>query len=129
MSKFKVNLNCVVFSTNIALNQRLVLSLDKDKIVLPSCLLNAEMISKGIDESLIEFLKQYVFVSDLELMPQLINLHSATLCENNSDALDVVYGFIIQHTMSLNNAFWLEFDFLTPQPYSNLLFEVIQKLR
>lgn len=129
MNNFQVNLNCVVFSTNVALNQRLVLSLDKDKIVFPSLQLNNDII-KDIPQHLINFLKQYVFVNDLSLLPQLINIHTEIL-KNESDEsiLNVVYGFIIEHTSSLNNAFWIEFQFLQEQPYSNLLFEVIQKLR
>lgn len=129
MSKFDLQLNCVVFSTNVTLNQRLILSLDKDKIVFPSLTLTPEIIDKGIDDSLIQFLKQYVFVSDLELLPQLITLNSTVLSNDTKNTLNVVYGFIVQHTQSINNAFWLEFQLLKEQPYSNLLFEVMQTLR
>ncbi|MFM7795448.1 MAG: hypothetical protein ACKO7N_01650 [Candidatus Nitrosotenuis sp.] len=129
MNNFKVNLNCIVFSTNITLNQRLVLSLDKEKIIFPSLYLNSDNLNH-LDDTLIQFLKQYVFVSDLELLPQLISLDNSILNNDpNNATLNVVYGFIVNHTNSLNNAFWVEFQLLKEQPYSNLLFEVIQKLR
>lgn len=128
MNNFNINLNCVVFSTNITLNQRFILSLDQNQIVLPSMSLNDSHL-ENIDESLIAFLKQYIFVNDLELMPQLINIHSNAIVSNDTKTLNTIYGFIVQHTNSLNNAFWVEFDLLKEQPYSLLLFEVIQKLR
>lgn len=126
---YNINLNCVVFSTNITLNQRLILSINKNEIVLPCLSLNNAILSDGIQDSLIKFLKQYVFVSDLELLPQLISMHSSIIESENNNTINAVYGFLIKHTESINNAFWLQFEILKEQKYSPLLFEVIQKLR
>ena len=81
-----------------------------------------------IESSLMSFLKQYIFVNDLELMPQLININSPILSKN-SDDLNIVYGFIVPYTESINNGYWVEFQILQEQKYSPLLFEVMQKLR
>lgn len=111
------------------MNQRFILSMDPEKIVFPVMQLTHNM-KNNIDNELIQFLKQYIFVSDFELLPQLINIDSPILSTNNeSSILNVVYGFIVKHTNSVNNAFWLEFELLKEQPYSNILFEVMQKLR
>lgn len=124
---FDVYINCVLFSTNINLNKRYVLSIEKDSIILPSFLITQDNI-QNIDHSIIEFLKQLVFVNDLELLPQLININTKVISDN-INRLDIIYGFIINHTGNINNCHWVEFDLLQEQQYSQLLFEVIQKLR
>lgn len=124
---FNVKINCVLFSTNINLNKRYLLSLDSDKIILPSFDLLPEHL-ENTEYKIIEFLKQFVFVNDLELLPQLININSKLLSNNTND-LNVIYGFVINHTNSINNSHWIEFDLLAEQKYSTLLFEVMQKLK
>jgi len=124
---FNVKINCVVFSTNINLNKRYLLSLDSNQIILPSFGLLSEHL-ENTEYKIIEFLKQFVFVNELELLPQLININSKSLSDNEND-LTIVSGFIIIHTNSINNSHWLEFEFLKEQKYSSMLFEVMQKLR
>jgi hypothetical protein len=124
---FNLKIHCVVFSTNINLNKRFVLSSDPNNIVFPCFDLSIEHL-KDINHQIIEFLKSFVFVSDLELLPQIINIHHGDLSENPND-INTVYGFIINHTDSLNNAHWIEFELLKEQKISPVLFEVIQKLR
>lgn len=124
---FNVKINCVVFSTNINLNKRYLLSLDSNQIILPSFGLLSEHL-ENTEYKIVEFLKQFVFVNELELLPQLININSKSLSDNESD-LNIVYGFIINHTNSINNSHWLEFELLKEQKYSSILFEVMQKLR
>lgn len=127
MNNYTVNLNCVVFSANVSLNQRLIFSLDSEKIVLPSLSLTPEVLG-NLEESLIKFLKEHIFVSDIDLLPQLINIHSPII-SNDTNQLNIVYGFLVPYTFSINNGFWIEFELLKEQPYSQLLFEVMQKLR
>ena len=124
---FNVNLNCVVFSTNISLNKRLIFSLDPQQIVLPSLPLSTEVLD-NVQGSLIKFLKQYIFINDLELLPQLIYIHSPVLSKDDS-SLNIIYGFLVPYTLSINNGFWVEFQLLQEQTYSQLIFEVMQKLR
>jgi len=124
---FNVKIHFVVFSTNINLNKRFVLSLDQNNIIFPYFDLAIEHLN-DIEHQIIDFLKGFVFVSDLELLPQIINIHHSDLSENPND-INAIYGFVINHTDSLNNAHWVEFELLKEQKISPILFEVIQKLR
>lgn len=126
---FEVKLNCVVLTTNMPLNKKYVLSLDKEKIIIPSFSLSKLNLSDTkLDSQIIEFLKQYVFVSDIELFPQLISLHSSYIGGEDT-ILNTIYGFLINYTTSLNNCYWVEFDYLQQLECMPLLIEVIQKLK
>jgi hypothetical protein len=127
---FKVNIHCVVFSTDIAHNKKYILSTNDEKIEFPVLLLNKDN-SLSINENLISFLKNHIYVNDLELIPQIINVNSEFIKNTDLDTptLNMIYGFIVSHSNSLNNTHWVEFDFLKPNEYSNIIFEVIQKLR
>lgn len=124
---FDVKINCVVFSTNINMNKRYVLSMDTENIVFPSFDLTLEHL-ENTEYTIIQFLKNLVLVNDLELLPQLININSKSLSSNTTE-LNIVYGFIVSHTHNINNAHWIEFELLKEQKYSPLLFEVMQKLK
>ena len=126
---FEVKFNCVVLTTNMPLNKKYVLSLDKEKIITPSFSLSKLNLSDTkLDSQIIEFLKQYVFVSDIELFPQLISLHSSYIGGEDT-ILNTIYGFLINYTTSLNNCYWVEFDYLQQLECMPLLIEVIQKLK
>ena len=86
------------------------------------------MSNDKLDSQIIEFLKQYIFVSDLELFPQLISLHSSHL-NSTEVSLNTIYGFLVNYTNSLNNCHWVEFDYLQPVDCMPLLIEVIQRLK
>jgi hypothetical protein len=121
-SQFKVNIKTVVISTQIELNKKYLLS-QNEKVWQPITFdLNIDMLS-NLEKNIIDQLKQYVFVNELELLPQLINV---ALNENNE--LDIIYGFLINYTQSLSNCFWVEFNLAAELSYSNLILEVIQKL-
>lgn len=124
---FNIKIHCVIFSTNINFNKRYILSLDENNIVFPSFDLTTDHLD-NLDKKIIEFVKSFVFVSDLELLPQIITLHHDAV-STGTNVVDVIYGFIINHTESTNNAHWLEFELLQEQKLSPVLFEVIQKLR
>jgi hypothetical protein len=125
---FNVNIHCVVFGVNASLNKRCVLSVDNDKLVLPKFILENDLL-KNLNENIIKFLKQYVFVNDLELLPQLISLNHVSL-NQEQDTLDIVYGFIIDYNSSIDNTrvYWIDFDILKEQQLSLVLLETIQKL-
>lgn len=123
---FNVKINCIIFSTNINLNERYILSLDSTKLVFPSFDLSQSHLD-NIEYEIIQFLKNLVFVNDLELLPQLININSKVLSEENN-TLNIIYASIINHTKNINNSYWLAFDILKEQTYSQLIFETIQKL-
>ena len=103
-SQFKVNIKTVVISTQIELNKKYLLS-QNEKVWQPITFdLNIDMLS-NLEKNIIDRLKQYIFVNELELLPQLINV---ALNENNE--LDIIYGFLVNYTQSLNNCFWVEFN-------------------
>ena len=109
-NNFNVKINCIVFSTNIHLNKRFVLSIDKDSMVFPSFDVDSSSL-ENIEQNIVNFLKSFVFISDIELWPQLINIHSNLLSKQENE-LNIIYGSIINHTDSINNAYWTDFDIL-----------------
>lgn len=126
-NNFELKINCVVLSTNKELTKRFVLSLDEKEIKFPSFYVNKNMLN-NLNQHIIDFLKIYIFVSDFELMPQLINLNSLDIEKNNENCLNLVYGFVVQFTQSIDNCHWVEFNYFDPNKYLNLLAEVTQKL-
>lgn len=124
---FTVEVHCVIFGTNIQANKKYVLSIDNNEIVFPKFRLSSSILT-DFDKNLLTFVKQYVFVNDIYLLPQIINIHSPILSSENN-TLNIIYGFIIEHTTNIDKSFWIEFDFLKPIPQSPLLYEVIQKLQ
>lgn len=130
IDKFSINLHCAIISTDIPVNKKYVLSTDKNLINLPIIKFNKN-IKNNIDEYLIKELRSnYIFVNELELMPQLISLHYAIL-EKNENEIDVLYGFLVNHTNNINdnNCYWVEFDYLETNTHTLLLCDVIQRLR
>jgi hypothetical protein len=123
---FHIKLNCIVFGVDIALNKKCILSLEEENIVFPNFKINSDNIN-DIEKTIITNLKEYVFVSDLELIPQLINIHSKNLSKD-TNTVEVVYGFIINHTLNINNCYWIDFNPIKENPLSPVLFEVMQKL-
>lgn len=121
-SLFKVKIKAIVISTQIHLNKKYLLS-TKEKVWDPiSFDLNAEILS-DLEQNIITKMKEYVFVNDLELLPQLINIKL-----NENKELDIIYGFLINYTESLKDCAWVEFNLSDEPSYSNLILEVIQKL-
>jgi len=125
---FIINVHCIVFGVSTLLNKRCILSLNKDEINFPKFKLETKDI-KNINQSIIDFLKQYIFVNDLVLMPQIINLNSPIL-NNEENALDIVFGFIVDYQSSLNKdlVHWIDFDPMVENKFSTVLFETMQKL-
>jgi len=126
-NNFYLKINCVVLSTDQQLSKRYILSTDNNTIILPSFYLNKSMLV-NLNENIIAFLKTYIFLSDFELLPQLVNLHSTDIENNDESTLNIIYGLVVQNTQSLNNCYWLEFNYFKPNKYINLITEVIQKL-
>lgn len=121
-SLFKVNVKAIVISTKIEVNKKYLLS-QKEKVWNPIFFdLNEEILSNP-QQNIIQKMKQYIFVNELELLPQLINIKL-----NDNKELDIIYGFLINYTESLKDCFWVEFNLSEELSYSNLILEVIQKL-
>jgi len=124
-NKYTISIQCVVLSTDISNNKQFVLSLSKDQIEFPSFECSSNFLNET-EEYLIQYLKKYIFVNDVELLPQIINLDTKYISNN----INIIYGFITTKTSSIGNgANWFEFSYQQPNPYSNILFEVTQKLK
>ena len=105
-----------------------MLSTDTQEIVLPHFPLTSETLDH-INETIIKFLKQYIFINDLELIPQLINIHHSAL-SRNQNSLEIIYGFIIDYNRSIDptKCYWIDFDPMKENKFSTLFFETMQKL-
>lgn len=125
---FDVNINCVVFGVNASLNKRCLLSINFEDLQFPQFKLESSQID-NINQSIINFLRQYIFVNELELLPQIISVNSSTL--NTTDStLEMIYGFIVDYNSSIDSSKvrWMDFDPLTEHRLSTVIFETMQKL-
>lgn len=125
--KFVVKIYFVILTTNISHNKNYVLSTDADSVELPYIYLNSDHLD-SLEQKVIEQAQTFIFTNELELLPQLINLHSRFI-EVVPGELNTVYGFVVNKTDNLNNSYWVEFDYFTPNKYSNIISETIQKLK
>lgn len=128
---FNINIHCVIFGVNISLNKKCILSSNKEDIEFLK--LNLQPIHiNDINNSIIKFLKQFIFINELELIPQIITINNNLLksTPNIEDEINIVYGFIIDYKSSIdtNNVNWIDFDILKEHKYSTVIFETMQKL-
>jgi len=130
MTSFNINLNFVILTTEVEKNLQYILSTDSSDIVLPNTQLNFEWID-NLELNIIDYLqKNYIFVSEYDLMPQIISVNSKHIDKISDNTLNMVYGFIVPYSKNLSDkAYWIKFDYLNPIKYSNLIFEVVQKLK
>lgn len=122
-----VNINCVVLSTDIPQNKKYILSLDRDKIVLPTIQCTTSNI-ENLSQTITQYLRDIILVSEMEMLPQLISANEPLLPNKNLESMDIVYGFLVSFSPNLNNSFWVEFDHITPNAYTPLIIKVIQNL-
>jgi hypothetical protein len=129
-NKFALNCHMVLISADISSMKHYVLSDSPDKVEIPVLQLSHKDV-KNIDKTIIDFMQERVFVSELELMPQLVNLHTHSIPSSKKDQLNLVYGFVINYTNSINNekAHWVEFNYNTPCEFGDMISEVIRKLK
>jgi hypothetical protein len=130
MSSFHVNLHFVILTTEVEKNSQYILSTDSSEVILPNTELKSEWVD-NLELSIIDYLKEnYIFVSDYDLMPQIVSVNSKHIEKSYENGLNIVYGFIVPYSKNLSDeAHWIKFDYLNPIKYSNLIFEVVQKLR
>jgi hypothetical protein len=127
MNSFNINCYCVVLSTDIPNNKKYILSLDKDNIVLPKIPATLEVI-KNTNQTLMDYLKDLKIAdNDLSLIPQIISLHSSYI-EGEDNDINTVYGFLVDYHTDIKDSYWISFEYTEPNKYSNLIFDVIQKL-
>lgn len=124
---FGVNIHCVILSTNISANKKYILSLDKEHIVLPYVEYTKNH-PVDLSKTAIDYLKDIILVSDMEMIPQLISANEPLLPNKSASAIDVVYGFIVSLSPSVNNSYWIEFDHINTNQYTPLIIKAIQNL-
>lgn len=127
--KFSIKLHLVILATEISLNQQYVLSTSKEEITLP-CLYLENNFCSIIEDKILSYAQSLVFTNELELTPQLININDKNI-DSVDGELNAVYGFVISKTDNINQSsvHWIPFDYIHPNKYSHLLFEVTQKLK
>lgn len=127
INKFTIKIHFVVLATDIKQDKQYILSINEEDICLPHAFLNNEYL-KSLDNTVIKKVQEFVFTNELELMPQLISLHSLDI-EQQDQQINCVYGFVINKTDNLHNSFWVEYDYFKPNKYSNLIAETTHKLK
>lgn len=127
---FHVHINCVVISTDIQNNKQYVLSNSTDEVIFPSFELTSDNL-QNVNKTLVDFVRSKAFVHELECIPQLISLHGKSITTADNQ-LNIVYGFLVSKTNSLNDCYWKEFSLIDLDPaikHYDILLEVIQKLK
>lgn len=124
-----ISVNIIVFTTDIPNNKKFVLSIDAKEIVFPKFSVTKEN-RNDIDKQICDLIRNnYMYLSDMEILPQFITLNSENLC-NEDSTLEVVYGCIVPLTSHINHdkCRWSEFDLSNQDPNSFLLLNVIRNL-
>jgi len=108
------------------LKQYILLNKNMD---IPNFLLESNNIS-GLEKYIHNQATNIVFSDPIELIPQLISFNSSNIKNNNETELNLIYGFIMDHTDKIHDSvLWDEFHYASPHKYSDIIFEVSQKLR
>lgn len=130
MSNFHIKLNFVILTTDAESSSQHILSTNSSTILLPSIELHSEWVD-SLDSNIINYLKnEYIFVSEYDLLPQIISINSKHIEKENDNTLNMVYGFVVPYSKNLSDqSYWIKFDYTNPVKYTGLIFEVIQKLR
>jgi hypothetical protein len=127
LSKFNIKLYLIVLGVDKQNGKRYVLSLDNNKIIPPTISLTKDILD-NLQTNIVKYIQEFVFTNELELIPQLISLHSSNM-ETIDGELNTIYGFVIDKTDQINNSNWIEFSYTNPTEYSLVIFETIQNLK
>jgi len=126
-NKYLVRLHLVILAVDKKVGKRYILSLNESEIVFPNVLLDNSNVL-DLHSSLINYAQNFVFANQIELIPQLINLHCTNM-DILPNELNTIYGFVIDKTEQINNSYWIEFSYTDPQKNSLAIFETIQALK
>lgn len=124
---FNVVIQYVILSTDIAQSKKYVLSLDDQQIKFPQLECNKSNV-ENISVELIKYIKNFIYLSDIELIPQLVCFNDISIPNKKENTVYLIYGFVVRFTPSINNCFWKEFDYFKPNESTPLLVKVIQNL-
>jgi hypothetical protein len=102
--------------------------LNKDKTIPNFDINNNNVID--LDSTVSTLANNLVFSDPIELIPQLITFNSSNIINGEEKELNLVYGFIIDyHDKIHDDTIWQQFSYDQPNEYTNIIFEVSQKLR
>jgi hypothetical protein len=124
---FNIQLHTVVIGANLENRKQYVLSLDSKDIVIPSMFLD-HITKIDINKTITDFINNYIVADPLVLLPQLIKLHDSSLSKSKN-TISPVYGSIVTYRNDLKQGHWVEFNFVDPTKYSQVIFETIQNLK
>lgn len=125
--KFAVVPHLVVLCTDLKHHKKYILSTNNNKIKLPSIAIdNTNLIT--INQTIKAYLIELNLEDNPNLTPQLITLNSEYIIAD-MDQINPVFGFLVDYNINIKDCYWVEFDYAIPNPYSNLIFEVVQKLQ
>jgi hypothetical protein len=124
---FTIKCYLVILSVDpVKLNNYILLDQNSN---IPNFVLDHSL-AKNVQKSTLETAANLLLINELELIPQLISFNTNNIINANDQELNIVYGFIIDYTTKINSSvIWQQFSYLEPNKYSNIIFEVSQKLR
>jgi pyruvate formate-lyase activating enzyme-like uncharacterized protein len=127
--KFLLRCYLVLISADIGNAKQYILSTKKSEIEIPHVNLAKDNIN-NIENFLISYMKDLIFVNDLELIPQIINLNNTSI-KTEEGTVNIVYGFVTSYTKNINESkvYWCEFNYKDHTKYSDMIAEVVRKLK
>jgi len=136
---YQIKIACIVLSTDIPKNKQYVLSVNKDEIEFPVFDINNEFLENPTSY-IVKHLKQLMFISDIELISQLISVRNSLdstnlpyMGETSEIApkqIYLTYGLVTPKSMNISDDVnWTEFHYQIPNKYSHILLEVTQKIQ
>lgn len=129
VDRFALKCYLVLISADVTNGKQYILSNKKNILEIPNIYIKEDSIAK-VEDYLVSYMKSLIFVSDLELIPQIININNTSINQTKGE-INIVYGFVVGLTNSINTpeVYWYEFDYQTHTKYSELIAEVIRKLK
>ena len=127
----KVNAHLIIISVDMKENKTYVLSKDKEKITFPSYEINQEN-KNTFDSFMIYMLIQNVYVENfmINTQPQFITANFDPDNDDQKQDMNMGFGFLTDYTDQIDkDNFWVEFNYMNPQDYNNVLYQTIQRLK
>ena len=127
----KTNAHLIIISINMSENKTYVLSTDKEKIRFPFIEID-ESNKSQINSMLIDKLIEKVYVENflINTQPQFITIDFDTGDDEQKNNLNIAFGFLADYTNEIDtNCSWIEFNYMDPSTYNNVIFQTIQRLK
>ncbi len=128
--KFCVACYCILIGTDIQNIKQYILSTNKDTIEPPYFYISKNDLSINIENRVVEYMQDLIAISEIELSPQLITLHT-NLIPTIKNQINTVYAFVCNITENINadKVHWVPFNYQEYNTYSHLIAEITRKLK